>query len=155
MSRSVRLILPAVALIVAAGCSDNEIFVPRIDSTNFAASLGVDLANSTRLPSGLYYRDITVGGGLFVPADTVKRVTVAYVGTLRNANEFDSGTITFTTNATNIIEGMRTGVWGMRIGGVRQLIIPPSLGYAASSVAGIPEHSILVFEVSLLNVTVP
>ncbi len=155
MSRSLRLVLPVAALALVVGCSDTEPFVPKIYSTNFAASLGVDLANSTRHPAGLYYRDITVGGGVLVPDDTVKSVTVAYVGAFRNAKEFDNGTITFTTDAGNIIDGMKLGVQGMRIGGVRQLIIPPALGYGSNPVTGIPTNAILVFEVTLLNVTVP
>lgn len=158
MSRSLRRFLP-IALLALASCSNDEIFIPEIDTTNFAASLGVDLAASIHTPSGLWYRDVTVGAGTLVPADTNKRVTVAYEGALRNGLEFDAGTFSFTTDFApaeqNAIEGMREGVEGMRIGGERQLILPPKLGYGAVAQSGIPANSILVFTVTLLNVTAP
>ena len=54
---------------VAVACSDNTPFAPNVATANYAPSLGVDIANSVRTASGLYYRDITVGAGTLVPAN--------------------------------------------------------------------------------------
>jgi len=40
----------------------------------------------------------------------------------------------------------------MKVGGKRQLVIPPALGYGVSGSGGIPGNAILVFEISLLQV---
>jgi len=57
-------------------------------------------------------------------------------------------------NPPTVIEGWEDGVVGMRVGGRRELVIPPSLGYGASSPgAGIAKNDTLVFVIDLLNVT--
>ncbi len=157
MLRSVRLALAVLlAPLAAAGCTDNDqIFIPEITATNFASSLGVDLANSTQTESGLWYRDISVGGGAEVPTAGGTRVTIQYTGWLRNGIEFDTGTFSFITGTVgpgSAILGMDEGVRGMRVGGVRQIIIPPDLGYGTDGAPGIPTQSILVFRVTLLSI---
>jgi FKBP-type peptidyl-prolyl cis-trans isomerase len=155
MTRRLRSLLLIPALIVPACTNADEVFVPNIGSSNFAAALGVDLANSTQTSSGLWYRDISVGAGALVPATGGTRVTLQYTGWLRNGIEFDEGTFTFTTGtvgAGSAISGMDEGVRGMRVGGVRQLIIPPDLAYGQDGTIGIPGQSILVFQVTLLSI---
>ena len=158
MRRSTRLRLAATLLAVAIvpACTNaDEIFIPEITSTNFATSLGVDLAISTNTASGLWYRDISVGGGAQVPTAGGTRVTIQYTGSFRNGVEFDAGTFSFTTGTVgpgSAIAGMDEGVRGMRVGGVRQLVIPPSLGYGSNGTTGIPGQSILVFQVTLLSI---
>jgi FKBP-type peptidyl-prolyl cis-trans isomerase len=156
MRHSRFLIAILAAALVAPACTNaDEIFNPEIPSTNFAASLGVDLAISTQSTSGLWYRDISVGGGATVPAAAGTRVTIQYTGWFRNGVEFDSGTFSFTTGTVgpgSAISGMDEGVRGMRVGGVRQLVIPPELGYGRSGTTGIPGQSILVFQVTLLSI---
>jgi FKBP-type peptidyl-prolyl cis-trans isomerase len=157
MSRTVALRPLAILLaaIVVASCGPGA-FEPNIEKTQFADSLGVDLANSTRLPSGLWYRDITVGAGAQVPDDTGTTVTVRYTGYLRNGVQFDAGTLPpFKTGSGALVIGFDRGVRGMRVGGRRQLIIPPSLGYGAVQQGSIPPSSIIVFVVDLLNLTPP
>lgn len=148
MPRALRVTL-TLLLSAFAACSSESVFIPRIEDTNFAPSLGVDLAASTRTSSGLYYRDIAVGLGAEVPAASGTSVTVAYTGSLRNGEEFDAGPLTFTTGSGGVIDGFDEGVRGMRIGGRRQLIIPPGLAYGSQPPAGIPVNSILVFVVDL------
>lgn len=137
-------------LAVAASCASEEPFVPVIETTNFAPSLNVDLANSVRTASGLYYRDIVVGAGAQVPTTSGARVTTSYAGYLRNGTEFDSGDLpAFTTGTGAVIDGFDEGVRGMRVGGRRQLIIPPSLGYGSRASGSIPANSILIFVITL------
>ena len=86
------------------------------------------------------------------------RVTVQYVGTLTNGNKFDSSRdrgkgFTFQLGAGQDIKGWDLGVSGMRIGGVRQLTIPPHLAYGERGFPPvIPPNSTLVFEVELLGI---
>ncbi len=146
-----RPILVAFALLLtAASCggdsstNSNYPLVP-IESTTFASSLGVDLAASTKTPSGLYYRDLRVGFGATLAAGT--RVTAKYSGALANGTPFDAGTYPFTLGAGQVIQGWDIGLVGMKVGGNRQLIIPSTLGYGATGSGPIPPNAVLVFTV--------
>lgn len=148
--RRLRSLLPLLAVAVAASCAGTEAFAPDIATANFAPSLNVDIANSIRTASGLYYRDITVGAGALVPMTSGASVTTSYAGYLRNGTQFDAGNLpAFTTGTGAVIDGYDEGVRGMRVGGQRQLIIPPSLGYGGSAAGSIPPNSILVFNITL------
>ena len=156
MNRS-RQLLVLVAAIVATACLEAAPFVPKIEDVSFAASLGVDLSASTKTASGLYYREITIGGGTRVRSDSGRdTVSIRYTGYLRSGESFDSNVggplLTFITGAGTVIEGMDEGVRGMREGGTRQLIIPPALGYGGSRNGTIPANSILIFTVEMVNV---
>jgi len=149
-----RLITTLVAAALAAGCgSDSPTAVP-IEQTSFAASLGVDLASSTKLPSGLYYRDITVGTGATLASG--QTVGMRYAGSLANGEEFDSNPapepiFSFRLGSGQVIRGWDLGLVGMKVGGRRQLIIPPELGYGASDYGPIPGNSVLVFTVDAIS----
>lgn len=148
-----RSVLPILALVAAvAGCAGTEPFVPDIETANFASSLGVDLASSTKTSSGLYYRDVLVGAGTQVAATGTTNVTTAYAGYLRNGSMFDDGVFSFTTGTNAVIPGFDEGVRGMRVGGTRQLIIPPNLGYGSAGSGSIPPNSILVFNITLNSI---
>ena len=140
------LALLPLALSACLGDSSTTTTFPLvpIESTTFAASLGVNLAASTKTPSGLYYRDITVGTGATIVAGTA--LNVKYSGALANGSVFDSGTFPFTIPG-DVIQGWNEGLLGMKIGGSRQLIVPPSLGYGARGRAPIPPNAVLVFTV--------
>jgi FKBP-type peptidyl-prolyl cis-trans isomerase len=157
LSKSSRLaVLVAVVAIAPACTNSDEIFVPEITSTNFATALGVDIPNSVATASGLYYRDIPPAGtGATVPSTSGTRVTIQYTGWLRNGVEFDTGTFSFITGTVgpgSAITGMDEGVRGMKVGGIRQLILPPELAYGTDGTTGIPGQSILVFRVTLLSI---
>ncbi len=127
---------------------------PDITSTTFAPALGVDLSTMTRTASGLYYEDETVGTG--TTAQASKPVTVHYTGWLANGTKFDSSVdrsqpFAFTPGVGMVIAGWDEGVVGMKVGGTRKLVIPPSLGYGSRSIGPIPPNSVLVFTVQLLS----
>jgi hypothetical protein len=148
------LLLLAVLL---TACLEKSPFVPRIEDVTFAPELGVNLAASTKTPSGLYYRDITVGTGSLVPTTNGDTAFVRYQGWLRNNVSFDNNLsapqpFSFVTGSGGVIAGFDEGVRGMRVNGVRQLIIPPALGYGASGSGSIPGNSILVFTITLTRV---
>ena len=84
-------------------------------------------------------------------------VSVNYAGTLADGTEFDSSykrnePIIFTVGANELISGFERGVVGMKVGEIRQLSIPPELGYGSEGVAGvIPPNANLFFEVELVS----
>jgi len=110
-------------------------------------------------PKNLVVKDLITGTG--PTATTGKSVTVNYVGVLyTNGKEFDSSWKTgqpfapFTLGQHAVIPGWDKGLVGMKVGGRRELIIPPSLAYGkAGSPPTIPPNSTLVFVVDLLGVS--
>ena len=89
-------------------------------------------------------------------------VTVHYTGWLyvngQRGKQFDSSRggkpFTFKLGAGEVIEGWDEGIRGMKVGGVRELIIPPEKGYGARGAPpDIPPDATLCFEVELLGVS--
>ena len=111
-------------------------------------------------PSGLKYIDHAVGTG----DEAVNGATcqMDYTGWLyedgKRTKKFDSSVdrgrpFSFKLGAGAVIKGWDEGVRGMKVGGKRELIIPPELGYGARGYPGIiPPNSTLNFEVELLGV---
>lgn len=100
--------------------------------------------------------DVKKGSG--AEAVDGKKVTVHYTGTLENGTKFDSSRdrgspFPFVLGSGMVIAGWEQGVKGMKVGGVRKLVIPPNLAYGNRSVGGvIPPNSTLLFEIELLKV---
>ena len=123
------------------------------------AALGQAKVNATK--SGLKYIDHTVGAG--DEAVSGATVQVHYTGWLyvdgKRGSKFDSSVggapFSFTLGQKRVIAGWEEGVQGMKVGGKRELIIPPDLAYGARNVGNglIPPNSTLDFEVELLKVT--
>lgn len=104
-------------------------------------------------------KDVIVGTG--DEAVQNSKVQVHYTGWLMDGTKFDSskdrGTpFSFTLGAREVIPGWDMGVKGMKVGGKRELIIPPELAYGKRGAPGaIPPDSTLKFEVELMGVTPP
>jgi peptidylprolyl isomerase len=105
-------------------------------------------------PTTLQVKDIETGDG--PEAQTGDTLSVKYVGVLYdNGKEFDSNWDTgqpfdFPLGGGQVIQGWDQGLEGMKVGGIRQLIIPPDLAYGKTGQPPkIPPNSALVFDVGL------
>lgn len=105
--------------------------------------------------------DLRVGTGTSAVAGSV--LTVHYTGWLYDGSKPDAkglqfetsrgGTpFTFTLGAGQVIAGWEQGILGMNAGGLRRLVLPPSLAYGSSRNGIIPPNATLVFEVELVEV---
>ncbi len=145
--------LPSVfltAILLVACESTTEPTFEVIETSMFDASLGITLADFTKLASGVYIRDDSVGTGtVFAAGDSVSLDHTAW---LRNGALLGSGP--FAIDTDRLIPGSRNGLDGMAEGGTRMLIVPPSLRYGSNPPFGspIPVGAILVFEVELIDI---
>jgi FKBP-type peptidyl-prolyl cis-trans isomerase len=105
---------------------------------------------------GLEYWDIKEGSGAV--AKSGQSVTVHYTGWLTNGKKFDSSVdrgkpFTFDLGSGQVIKGWDEGVAGMKVGGKRQLRIPPDLAYGDRGAgSAVPPNATLIFDVELLSV---
>jgi peptidylprolyl isomerase len=107
-------------------------------------------------PKELVVKDLEEGSGAEAKAYDV--VTVQYVGVdYRTGREFDSSwsrgePFSFTLGGDEVIKGWGRGLKGMKVGGRRELIIPPALAYGESGTGSIPPNETLVFVVDLVSI---
>jgi len=106
--------------------------------------------------SGLMYYDLEEGDG--ATPETGHTVLVHYSGWLEDGTMFDSSVergqpFSFVLGEGNVIAGWDEGLASMKVGDVRQLVIPPELGYGETGAGGvIPPGATLIFEVELLEI---
>ena len=103
---------------------------------------------------GLYYKLVDEGNSLFpVNGDTL---SVEYVGELLDGSEFDRSNtdqpFEFVLGQGLVIEGWEIGLTKIDEGGSGILIIPSGLGYGISANNSIPENSVLLFRIDLLDI---
>lgn len=146
-----RAVAVLFATVLAACAGGPAPVTADIAASALSPSLGIDLAEYTRTPEGLFFKDMSIGTGAV--AEDRSKVTVAYRGLLANGAQVDSSTgLTFKMGSGIVIKGWQIGLKGMRVGGARILVIPPELGYGWKEVGAIPANSILLFRVQLVAV---
>lgn len=105
------------------------------------------------------FGEIQEGNGAVARKDS--QLAVTYVGYLTNGEIFDQSRpgnngqlqpLLFTLGGGQLIPGFEQGVTGMKAGGKRRIIIPPSLGYGDKAQGNIPANSVLIFDVELTAV---
>jgi FKBP-type peptidyl-prolyl cis-trans isomerase len=151
VSAFVIVVALAAAVFVVAQTATRKTVAPNTNAPTKVTGDGV------KTPSGLVYWDIRVGNGEV--AKEGSHVRVHYTGWLTNGKKFDSSVdagkpFDFTIGNGEVIKGWEEGVAGMKVGGKRQLRIPPALGYGAEGTPGgpIPPNATLIFDVQLLGV---
>lgn len=139
--RRIRIVLTAAMLAaVAAACGD-----------------------SPTAPSTAPYKqtDVRVGTGAEATIGAV--VSMIYTGWLYDAAKLDGKGVQFDTSIGGdpfaftlglgqVITGWDQGVPGMKVGGLRRLVIPPSLAYGPVRYGPIPPDATLVFDIELAEV---
>ena len=109
----------------------------------------------TTTDSGLRYRIVKVGTG--PKPEKGDKVKVHYTGKLTDGTVFDSsksrGPFVFNVGTGRVIKGWDEGVIDMKVGEVRELVIPPDLAYGKRGAPPyIPPDATLVFDVELLEI---
>lgn len=136
-------VLTLALLVSVFGCGKKEAKAPEPES----------MATSS---SGLKWTDIEVGSG--AEAVPGKTVSIEYTGKLDDGTVFDATSrhnnepLEFTLGAGDVVKGMDEGVMGMKVGGVRDIVIPPELGYGDDDMGPIPPNSTIHFRVKLVEV---
>jgi len=149
----------AIAILLAASfvtaqTSTHKATPVRVPNTNAPTKVTGD---GVKADSGLQYWDIKVGSG--TEAKSGDKVKVHYTGWFTSGKKFDSSVdarqpYTFTIGESHVIKGWHEGITGMKVGGKRQLRIPPELAYGETGYKDIiPPNSTLIFDVQLLAVT--
>lgn len=119
---------------------------------NLDPSLDVRWDSLRATPGGVYYDDLTLGNGEIVR--TGDEVAVRFVGFLADGTmvtESSSAPLKFRVGERKVIAGWEDGVLGMQVGGRRQLIIIPALGYGDKASGPIPPNSTLVFDIIIVD----
>ena len=150
-----RIALAAVALAAAAcggssgaGASPAPRPVSEVQRTHFDPALGVDLSKMLLKPSGLYVEDLATGTGAVAAPE--RTIVVRYVGWLPSGKTVDQGEITVALGSNKVIRAWEEGLLGMRVGGRRLIVSPPSLAYGAQGAGNdIPPNTVLVFVMQL------
>lgn len=143
----------SLAIIASAQTSTHKAAPARVPNTNAPTKVTGD---GVKTDSGLQYWDIKVGTGQ--EAKSGDKVKVHYTGWFTSGKKFDSSvdarqSYRFTLGQGNVIKGWDEGVAGMKVGGKRQLRVPPELAYGEDGYKKIiPPNSTLIFDVQLLAI---
>ena len=136
-----------VAALAVSGCGGSD--------DDGGASSVIPTSPTSNVPFST--TDLRVGTG--AEATVGRNASVRYTGWLysptaadNKGTQFDAGQFSFTVGQ-GVVPGFSMGVNGMRVGGLRRVVIPPNLGYGNNPPAGIIRpNETLLFEIELLAV---
>ena len=139
----VRSLLLLVPLVAASGCDFGTATPTAPDQSSVVFS----------------QTDLTVGTGAEATAGRTANVQYAIwlyseTGVDKKGTQLQPGQFAYVVGSTNIIKGFDMGVTGMKVGGMRRIIVPPSLAYGTTgnTEGTIKPNAALVFEILLLGV---
>lgn len=138
-----RIVAPAACVLLVTACGSTTATGP--SSTAPFSQVDLRLGTGTEATAG---KALTVNytGWLYDPTKTDLK------GLQFDTSANSTVPFTFTLGIQQVIQGWDQGLAGMKIGGIRKLVIPPSLGYGGVRNSLIPPYTTLVFEVELLDV---
>jgi peptidylprolyl isomerase len=149
------LVVVVAVILIGRGGGDSS-------SESSKAAITVPNGPTVELPSGsapthLVVKDLKTGHG--AEAKAGDQVSVQYIGVLYdNGSKFDSSydhgqPFSFKLGGGQVIPGWDQGVAGMKVGGRRELVIPPDLAYGAQGQPPtIPANATLVFVIDLVSI---
>jgi len=141
----------------ATTSSTSNTLVPTVADPTDLTVEPVISAGTANPPTRLLTRNLVVGTGATAGASST--VSVKYVGAdYANGKDFTSSTWTDGKAASfslhKVVPGFAEGIAGMKVGGRREIVIPPALGYGATgSPPAVQPNETLVFVVDLKAVT--
>jgi FKBP-type peptidyl-prolyl cis-trans isomerase FkpA len=138
-----RIVAPAACVLLVAGCGGTTPTGP----SSTAPFTQVDLRVGTgteAAPGNLLTVNYT--GWLYDPTKTDLK------GLQFDTSANSTTPFTFPLGVQQVIQGWDQGLVGMKVGGIRKLVIPPSLGYGGVRNHSIPPYTTLVFEIELVDV---
>lgn len=121
-------------------------------SMRLSPALGIPEDSLRLVGRGVYVREVHVGNGELVETDS--EISVHFVGMLTTGQRFTATSekpYRFGMGTETVITGWEDGLLGMRVGGRRQLVIPPFLAYGPEAFGRIPADAILVFDITLVD----
>jgi peptidylprolyl isomerase len=146
-----------VSLVVALAVTSTACGANKKDDAKAPATKPAVSVPSGDPPKTLEKKDLRVGTG--AEAKTGQKVSVQYVGVhFSTGKQFDASwdrgqPFPFTLGAGDVIKGWDQGVPGMKVGGRRQLVIPPDLAYGPNGYPPvIGPNETLVFVIDLVSV---
>jgi peptidylprolyl isomerase len=162
--RGVLLTIALCAALAVAGCggdSSSSTGSSEASASAPSSAESTDTKPKVEVPDGLppkqlESKELVEGDG--AEAKAGDEVTVQYVGVdYKTGKQFDASwdrgePFTFPLGAGEVISGWDKGVEGMKVGGRRELIIPPGLAYGSQQVGSIAPNSTLIFVIDLLAV---
>lgn len=145
-----KLLLALFTVLALASCStysDNDLDSFDQEIQNYLKEEGISCEKSE---SGLYYKVIEEGSGEYIQYKDIVQFT--YKGNLLNGDVFDEQ-----TEAVEYPVGQLIGAWKeimlqLKKGSKAYLVTPPQLGYGTNNLEDIPQNSILVFELEIVDV---
>ncbi|XP_020241157.1 peptidyl-prolyl cis-trans isomerase FKBP43-like isoform X1 [Asparagus officinalis] len=136
--------------------NDNDIVPTQESGEEGKAEVSKSDRKTRTYPNGLVIEELAMGKPDGQRATKGKKVSVNYIGKLKNGTIFDSTVgkrpFSFRLGIGQVIKGWDVGVIGMRVGDKRRLTIPPSYGYGQKKTGPIPPNSWLTFDVELVSV---
>jgi len=139
----------AVLLAALAACGDDGPTGPQTaEDVTFHPSLEIDLAQMTRLPSGVYVQTVAPGQG--AQLGLTHEATLDYELWLPNGRQLSFGR-SEDEPVADFLSGFSQGIVGMQVGEARKIVVPSELGYGAAGFGSVPPHAVLVYHVSLLS----